>query len=218
MAAKWDQIRLPEGLVTFPNLFEKDAYTPQGGQPGKPQYKNEMVYEWDDIEDVIDELLDIADKEWPDILDDYDDIDAAYDDDALILPFIDGTKYAKKRRRDKPEGKFDHYEDMALVRPHTEFNLHGANAPGGIQVLNAKIKPIDPMQASEIYPGCYGFMLVTPNCYMTNDGDWGISFYLNAFQKSRDGERLFAQTDYSGAFDKLDTEEKGERRGRRRRR
>ncbi len=46
-----------------------------------------------------------------------------------------------------------------------------------------------PLEKEDIYGGCWGRMHVTPGSY-NNAGNWGVTLYLDAVQKQKDGERF----------------------------
>ena len=50
---------------------------------------------------------------------------------------------------------------------------------------NHKRRPIEDKE--EVYGGCWGRVNVTPGSYSTS-GNWGVTLYLNAVQKVKDGE------------------------------
>jgi len=58
---------------------------------------------------------------------------------------------------------------------------------------------------SEIYQGCYGIAAITIKAYVKvgTNGDpdrHALTFYLSAFQKTKDGERLVSSSDHSKLF------------------
>jgi hypothetical protein len=54
-------------------------------------------------------------------------------------------------------------------------------------VVDASRSPIESKEA--IYGGCYGRINITPSSYAQQTG-WGVTLYLNAVQKVKDGEKF----------------------------
>ncbi len=191
---------LPEGRVINCALFEKDIYVNLKGEAGKPSYKIEIAFDPADVEgeDTFeDKLIDAAVEKWG------DGAEADFLDGKIRTPFLDGDKMAAKRERNEKPG--DAYKGKLVIRPHTLFNRDGRDGPGGIAVWNdgadGEVGPIEPMQADQVYPGCYGKVAITINTYEDNDGESCLMLYLSAFQKTRDGDRLLTPRDTSKLFE-----------------
>ena len=187
---------LPEGRVINAHLFVRDQYN----EKSVPSYKLEITIpqgsaEADELED---KLLDFAVDTWG---------DGADEDEYLKLPLIDGNKLARKREKNGKDGSA--YKDMWVIRMSTIFNKDGQDGPGGIQVYDEEVEPVTPARSSEIYAGCYGEAAVVIGTYQGDDAGPdrdeefnGLKFYLAAFQKTKDGERLATGADRSTLFKK----------------
>ena len=192
---------LPEGRVINCALFEKEIYTNPKGEAGKPSYKIEIAFDPEDVqgEGTFEDILaDFADEKWGE--------GAGQDflDGKIRNPFLNGDKRAKKREADDKPG--DAYKGKVYIRPHTLFNRDGRDGPGGIAVWNdgletGEVGPIEPMNADQVYPGCYGKVAVTIGSYEDNQGDPSLMLYLVAFQKTRDGDKLTSPRDTSKLFE-----------------
>lgn len=195
---------LPVGRVINCSLFKKDQFNAKS----VPKYKIEIAFPKDsDAEiDIEEMLLDAADDYWG---------KGASDDEDLVLPLIDGDKLAKKRAKKNKDGSA--YEGMIVIRADTVYNKDGTDGPGGIQVFDEDVEPIEPARQGEIYPGCYGQAAVVIGKYEDDEGNNALKFYLSAFQKTADGEKLIKAADRSGLFKPVGRE-KGSKDGSRRRR
>lgn len=200
-------ITSPQGRVINASLFERDTYTDPQGTVGLPSYKLEMVFAPDTVQGegsggvltLEDELYNYADEKWG---------EGAGDDfleGRIRSPLLDGNKVAARReKRGKPGGA---YADTVVIRAHTKFNKHGEDAPGGVQVWDENVEEIAAVNREKVYSGCYGVMALTIGSYETKDheGDemHALMFYLSAFQKTEDGERLATSKDTSTLFEKV---------------
>ena len=186
---------LPEGRLINESLFEKDAYTDAQGRAGTPMYKVEMAFDPASVTGegtFEDNLADAAADAWGDAW-----FDRFFDGD-VKSPFLSGDKLAQKRADKGKEG--DAYKGKLVLRSSTIYNLNGQDAPGGIQVWDENVQPIGMANRSVIYPGMYGVLAVTIHPYLTNEGDKALKCYLEAFQRTRDGEKLVASKDSSKLF------------------
>ncbi|HZX69782.1 MAG TPA: ssDNA-binding protein [Rhodanobacter sp.] len=192
---------LPEGRVINEALFEKDAYVdPRTEKAGTPFYKIELAFAPEAVTGqgtIEDDLIEAACQEWG------DSAEKEFLDGSIRSPFLDGDKLAKKRADKGKEGEA--YKGTIVIRANTLFNLNGQDAPGGIQVYDENVKAIGPAQRAAIYPGMYGQCAVTILCYLDNGGDKAMKFYLSAFQKTKDGEKLIASSDHSSLFKPVGT-------------
>lgn len=94
----------------------------------------------------------------------------------------DKTKWPKNLRspfRDQGEKESEGYEAGAIF-----INMKSNQRPG---VVDANVKPI--IDPSQVYAGCYGRATVRAFAY-DQKGNRGVSFGLQNFQKTRDGESL----------------------------
>ncbi len=186
MSDEKKRLTLPEGMIVNQSFYEKDTFDENGPKEGTPSYKFEVAIDPDALlgeGKFEDEIIDCACAEWG---------DSAEQDvlDGKIRWFLEGDDIAKDR---KERGKaHDAYEGKLVIRGHTIYNRYGENAPGGISVYAPDVSRIEPaVGGAEIYRGVYGIVGVTLNPYITSESkEKRISFYLVAFQKTRDGERL----------------------------
>jgi len=208
--------KLPEGRLINHALFERDVYTPERGAPGKPKYQVELAFDPKQLEGegtIEDKLLEAALEEWGDSKKTEDD----FFDGRIRIPFLNGDELARKRADKGKAG--DAYKGKLIIRASTEFNKEGVQGPGGIQVWSPEVEPIalELGNTGEIYQGCYGVAAVTIACGKDpGKDDRYVKFYLSAFQKTRDGEKLSTGRDTSKLFEKVGRAEGGE--GRRSRR
>ena len=209
---------LPVGRVINASLFEKDTFTDTQGNPGTPSYKIELVFNpedllgegTEDVPTVEDMLYNAAEEKWG---------KGAGDDcleGRMRSPLLDGNKLAARREKKGKPGEA--YEGKLVIRAHTLFNKDGDNATGGIQVWDENVKAIDPVKKAAIYPGCFGVAAVTIGTYTTkdNEGDEvnAMMFYLSAFQKTEEADRLSTPKDTSTLFRKVGRSEGSKKRTR----
>lgn len=202
---KQEAFTLPEARLINSNLFTKDAYN----KKATPSYKLEIAIDADSEEyaDLEEAALDAADEYWG---------PGAGDDEDLVLPFISGDKLANKReKRGKPG---DAYKGMIVIRANTIYNAEGVDGPGGIQVFDQDAERVEAARQGEIYNGCYGIAAVTWGFYEDDDGNNAMKFYLSAFQKTGEGEKLITASDKSGMFKPVARADGSKGEGRRRRR
>lgn len=177
-----------EGRVINCSLFEKDKYDDKA----TAQYKIEMAYDPDDIIDAEDKIVDFIINEWGASAEDL------YNDGEIEGPVIEGDELAERRERKGKAG--DAYKGKLVIRFNTQFNKMGQNAPGGIAVYDLDVSSIEPVDQAKVYNGCYGVVAGTISKYETNKGKKAVKVYLNAFQKTKEGEPLAANSDYSKVF------------------
>ena len=189
-------ILTPVGRLINEALFEKDQFNDEA----TACYKVEMAFPWDDVNDLEDALQDHAEEKWG------DDAGRDYVEGRIISPLLDGDKLAARREEKGKPG--DAYKGMAVLRAHTLFNKHGQDAPGGVAVYGPDVGEIGPANRQEIYPGCYGQAALTIGTYDdSRTSDHALMFYLSAFQKIKDGERLMTARDFSEVFKPVGREE-----------
>ena len=183
-------ILLPEGRVINHSLFVMDQYD----EKAKPAYKIELAYEPGVLDDFYNQCLDAAVAKWG---------KGADEDKTLIIPILEGNQLATKREEKGKSG--DAYKGLEVIRANTIYNKNGENAPGGVQVFAADVSEIGAANQEEVYQGCYGQAAVTIGTYV-NEGRGGdadrnaLTFYLSAFQKTKEGERLVSTKDLSSLF------------------
>ena len=186
----------PVGRLINEALFEKEAFN----EEATAAYKIEMAFTWDDVAKLEDELAAAAQEKWGGSASD------DYMSDKIISPLLDGDKLAARREEKGKPG--DAYKGMAVLRAKTIYNKHGQDAPGGVQVFGPEIEEIGPANRQEIYPGCMGQAALIIGTYDdSRTGDHALMFYLSAFQKIGDGERLITARDYSEVFKPVGREE-----------
>ncbi len=194
MAEEKTKIALPEGRLINESLFVKDQFNKEA----TPRYNVEVaIDDKDGIEALKDTLFAYAIETWGDAVED------DFNDGNIILPLKDGDKMAKKREDKGKEG--DAYKGCVVIRAHTHFNRNGDDDAGGAEVYDEQVELVEPVNKSVIYPGCYGIVGVTLGHYddtdpKTDEPIHAIMFYLAAFQKTLDGERLVTASDSSSLF------------------
>ena len=197
---------LGEGRVINSSLFEKDTYTGPDGKEGKPSYKIEMAYpkvEGGPIDDLLARMQAFVDEHFP---------GASNEDPAGILD-IDGGKVISSvldgdvlaANKEKLGKKGDAYKGHWVIRSNTMYNKDGNDAPGGIEVWDEEVQPVTPLDQTKVYNGCHGHVAVTIGSYeltnnVTKEKLNALKLYLNAFQKTKDGERLASQASTSSLF------------------
>ena len=188
-------ILTPVGRVINHSFFVLDTYTPPKGQPGTPSYKIEMAFPKGELDGLFDQCLDFANEKW-----------GAGAENDVIIPIKDGDDMAKAREVIGKQG--DAYKGMSVIRANTIFNKMGEKGPGGIQVLNLDTSEIGPANQGEVYQGCFGIAAIALSGYekeiTTEKGQEkrnAITFYLSAFQKTMEGDRLVEAKDHSGMFE-----------------
>lgn len=191
MTTKTEKVTLltPVGRLINESLLEKDKFN----EEAKAAYKIEMAFEPGDLEEIEEALGRAAEEKWG---------AGAYDlyfDDGIVDPILDGDKLAARREEKGKPG--DAYKGKAVIRAHTIYNKDGQDAPGGIAVYGPEYPAeIGPANRQELYIGCYGQMALTIGTYDDRSGNHALMFYLCAFQKTGDGERLVTARDYSEVF------------------
>ena len=187
-------ITTPEGRLTNSSVFAKDIYKdPKTGKEGEASYKVEMAFPWEDLEDLEEALAKAAAAKWG--AGAYDD----YFDGKVRSPVLDGDAKAKDRESRGKAG--DAYAGLGIIRAHTIFNADGADAPGGIAVFGPNAERLEVVEQQEVYNGCYGKALLDVGYYVeSNTNRNALMFYLAGFQKTKDGERIAAQRDFSTVF------------------
>ena len=197
---------LPEGLLVNHSLFERDAYAnPQGGEPGKPKYKVEIAFDPAQVTGegtIEDKMADAIAAKWGEnAANDFLEGKAGFVD-----PRLDGGELARRRAERGKEG--DAYSGKMVIRADTTFNRDGVEGPGGTHVYGPDTAPIEAARQQEVYQGCFGCAAVTIHAYETDGKNErgltiklkALKFYLAAFQKTRDGERLVQAQDRSTLF------------------
>jgi len=183
---------LPEGQVTYDNMLEKTVFK----DGDKPKYKVELRFDPKLVTGagtIEDALIDAACDKWG------DGAEKQFLEGKILSPILDGDKLAARRVEDGKSGDF--YAGYSIIRPTTQFNRDGQDAPGGISVYAPDVSPIEAVNhRKEIYAGVWGIAAVTIFTYLDSRGDKAVGFYLEAFQKTKDGERLIAPVDRSTLF------------------
>jgi len=179
-------ITLPEGRLIYHNLFIKDQFNEQA----TPQYKIEMAFDKGVLNDFYNKCLDAAVAKWG---------AGADEDKNLIVPIKDGEARAAKRESAGKSG--DAYIGKEVIRATSIFDRHGEDGPGGMAVYDLDLTPILITNQEAVYQGCFGEAAVTIGTYVdSTTGANALKLYLSAFHKTRDGDRLVAQTDHSTYF------------------
>ena len=118
--------------------------------------------------------------------------------DEVRCPILDGDDLARKREKKQKKG--DAYKGQFVFRSDTAFNYEGQDAVGGITVYDEDVKRISMMDKGKVYNGCIGTVKVELGFYEDNEGNPACKFYLKAFQKTGDGEKLASEQDHSSSF------------------
>ena len=191
-----ETILTPEGRLINESLFEKDQFD----EKATPAYRLEMAFEPDDLQSIEAALALAAGEKWGSGAED------EYYDGKIIDPVIEGDELARRREEKGKAG--DAYAGKMVIRAHTIFNLHGQDAPGGVAVFNHDVGEIGPANRQEVYQGCYGQAALVIGTYIDSKTQGrALMFYLQAFQKTRDGDRLVTQRDYTKVFKAVGREE-----------
>ena len=192
---------LPEGRLINGHFFVRSVYTDDKGREGQPQYKGEVAYEkgvLDEDGGFKDYLWDIMSQEWGE-----EYVSAKEEAGLLRWPIKDGDSLAEKREeRGKPG---DAYKGMEVVRAATNFNKHGDPDDGGIDVFDEAVNEVKPANKMAVYNGCLGHMAVRAKARRAEDNISGKDYitctlYLEAFQKTGDGEKLSAAPSRNALF------------------
>lgn len=192
---------MPEGRLINHALFVRDQFNDQS----KPQYKVELAFDDDDLEEIYNLMEEAVADEFGDQV----------VDEGFMEPFIDGDELKKRREAKGKPG--DAYEGKTIFRAATIYNFNGIEGEGGVSVYGPDAEPIEAAAQGEIYRGCYGKAAVKLRVYADSRTQKpGAKFFLCAFQKTRDGEKLTTSAgDYSKLFKPVGRE-KGEGTSRRR--
>ncbi len=191
MSEPQEPITLPEGRLINHSLFVMDQYN----DAAKPSYKVELAFVKGALDGLFDKCLDFAIETW-----------GAGADDDVIIPIKDGDDMAADREsRGKPG---DAYKGMEVVRASTLYNKHGEEGPGGVKVYNEEGGEVGAAASETIYRGSMGQLAITLVGYQTEvtkeDGSKvkrnAITFYIVAYQKTGEGERLVSASDHSKLF------------------
>ena len=190
----------PEGRLINSALFEKEQYNEQA----KFKYNAEMAFDPDSLcyegtpeePSIEDGLIDAAIEFWG------EGAEADYLEGRIRSPLLDGDRMAAKREANDKPG--DAYKGKLVIRATTQFNKHYENAAGGIAVWGEDLSPIDPSDRERIYNGSMGELSLTIDKYVDTDRDGNdtncLMFYLKAYHKTGEGERLVSSVDTSTAF------------------
>ena len=179
---------LPEGRLINHSLFMRDKFD----DAAKAKYNVELVFEPDALQGVEDRLAKAAVAEWGGSEDDYWE-------GKIGSPILDGDVLAQRRADKGKTGEA--YAGKMVIRAATIYNRNGQEDAGGAEVYNTDVELIEPVNASEIYQGCYGVAGVKVGFYKDAKTQQNcLMFYLAAFQKTRDGERLVAESTHEELF------------------
>ena len=193
---------LPEGRLINGHLFVRQVYKDDKGREGKPNYSVEMVFEpgqLDEFEKYLENVLvaSFGQEKFN-----------QYDEAGWVRwPIRDGDKKAARRKANGKNGEA--YVGKDVVSASSLYNKHGDEADGGIEVFDANVDPIEPVNKSEVYNGSVGVAAVKGKAYERtgDDGDpiMSVVLYLEAYQKTGEGERLAQKTDRTALFNKKGT-------------
>ena len=204
----------PLGLLLVENMFKRDEYTPEKGEP-KKQYQALMAFDYDDDYRAFEEIiLDAVADEWGEaaVAEAEKTLDGGTGKGTVQFGVFDGDFYAKKY--DWPEKTAAAMAGKAVVSFTTIWNADGQKDEGGIEVVGPDLQIIDFANRKSVFSGCYGKVSYSLDPYLVN-GQKGVKLYLNAFQLSpKEGEKLYEPRKGSSVFD-AEAAPSGGRRSRR---
>lgn len=189
----------PEMRVINENLFERDQYNAEA----KPTYKVEVAIPKNTTDpvwaDLIDELFSVAVEKWGKKFAEDNQLDI--DGGTIQSCILDGDKLAADREARGKKG--DAYKGNWVIRSGTQYNKEGVEGPGGIDVWAPDLSAVQPANRGTVYNGCFGHVAAKAAAYEGSDRTgkyYGVKFYLVAFQKSKDGEKLMSSTNTQTLF------------------
>lgn len=100
-----------------------------------------------------------------------------------------GAKWKGVEKLKNPTIRDGDEMDNAQTRGHWVIKASTKDRP---LVVGPDKRPIDEDTEKGVYGGCWARYNVTPASYDVS-GSWGVTFYLNAVQKAKDGERFGGQ-------------------------
>ena len=195
---------LPEGRLINGHLFVRSVYKDDKGREGNPKYSAEVAFPSPSGDASI--LKDFEDHLWEVMVDQFgvEKVNQYEKNGWLRWPIKEGNKKAARREANGKPG--DAYKDMDLITASSLYNKDGDPAEGGIDVFDEAVENIAPVNKSQVWNGCMGVIAVKAKGYEgTSDNDdpfISCVLYLEAFQKTGDGERLAAAPNRSGLFQK----------------
>ena len=197
---------MPEGRGINLHIFQRQVYKSEKGGAGDPKYSVEMVYPRP-TSGADDVLRDFEDYIWNCLVEKYGEETVKAHDNAGTIrwPIKDGDK--KKARREAKGKPGDAYGGMNVVSASSLFNFEGNPSDGGIEVLDEAVKTIEPVNQGKVYNGCFGIVALKAKPYEGSDAGTDTDFiscalYLEAFQKTGEGEKLMQVTSRSNLFQK----------------
>ena len=222
---------MPEGRGINLHLFVPQRYKdPKTGRKGDPSYSVEMAYS-KPAEGQEGMLSPFEDYLWAVMVEKYGEAKVKEYDEADMIrwPIKDGNVKAANREAAEKQG--DAYKGMDIVSARTVFDKNGDRitlnesesviAGGqGVDVFDANVEAIAPINKSQVYNGCMGVVAIKAKAYDDTSRDTGKPFiscalYLEAFQMTGEGERLASQGNKSSLFQKRPASGGGEGSGRR---
>ncbi len=190
---------LPEGRLINGHLFVRQVYKDDKGREGKPNYSAEMVFEQGQLGEFEKYLENVMVAQFG------QEKFNQYEKNGWVRwPIRDGDKKAARRKANGKNGEA--YEGKDVVSASSLYNKNGDEADGGIEVFDAEVNPIEPVNKSEVFNGSFGCAAVKGKAYERtgDDGDpiMSVVLYLEAYQKTRDGDRLAQKQDRTALFKK----------------
>lgn len=179
----------PEFRVSYPYFFEPQKPM-EGSQNKDPQYSCQALFSLGQNLDVMKSMAMSA-------------LTARFGDKMKDPEFVKTLRSPFRNQGDKAKadstGKKvmpDGYVDGAVfvtLKNKTRPGLVGPDAKTTI------------MDSAEIYAGCYGRAIIRASAYPAKGkpdlGNRGVSFYIEHFQKTRDGESLTGRTKAEDSFE-----------------
>lgn len=185
---KHERFTTPPFRVSFPNLFEKTSFKTKSGEQSKPSYNVVAIFEpasytgkekerWLAIRKEMDtQCQKLFGKSW----DECRKVDPDTGEKG-VPEFKDGL-YSGKRKE-----KYPGYGEGKVYCTLKTYNPPGVVKYNGVGQKSTDIS-VEEGNTDLIYSGIYARATIAVHAY--SDGASGVSFWLNNFQKLKDGERL----------------------------
>lgn len=160
----------PEARVLYPHLFEPRTEA-AGRKLRTPQYEADLVFDTDAIDEMKREAIKVAHAKWP-----------GRDLKTLKFPFKAGNQ-TNAKRTEKAKKPIEAIADKIVLKVKAAEQYPPQVVDhNGDQIINR----------TQVYSGCYGFAEINFVAYDGNGEEIkdGVTVYINAFMKSRDGEKV----------------------------
>lgn len=158
----------PEFRVAFPHVFVPAP--PMPGQQSDPKYQLVMLFPKDADLSRLKTAAQIAGEDKFG-----DQFMQLHQQGLLKTPFRDGDEHNATRVAQKKK-------ELAGYAGHIFVSVSSIEKP---PLVNENVEPI--IRKEDFYGGCYAQAQVYAHAYNTA-GNMGVTFFVNAIQKTRDGE------------------------------